>query len=167
MYAEIFRVLKPGGKFGVYEWVMTEKYDNDNLHHRETRIGIEQGDGIAKIVNLPEAKEAFEAAGFEEIFEEDIASRPDPYPWYWTLDSGSWRHAQTFGDLISTFRMTWVGRNFTRYMLSALEFVRIAPPGMVRTSDSLCAAADALVRGGKEGIFTPMYLMVGTKPPRP
>ncbi|CAI4213279.1 unnamed protein product [Parascedosporium putredinis] len=100
VYAEIFRVLKPGGKFGVYEWVMTEKYDNDNLHHRETRIGIEQGDGIAKIVNLPEAKQAFEAAGFEEIFEEDIASRPDPYPWYWTLDSvradGAARNGEDF-----------------------------------------------------------------------
>jgi sterol 24-C-methyltransferase len=37
---------------------------------------------------------------------------------------------------------------------------------MVKTSDSLCAAADALVLGAKEKIFTPMYLMVGRKPER-
>lgn len=28
IYSEIFRVLKPGGIFGVYEWLMTYKYDN-------------------------------------------------------------------------------------------------------------------------------------------
>ena len=30
IYSEIFRVLKPGGVFGVYEWLMTDAYDNDN-----------------------------------------------------------------------------------------------------------------------------------------
>ncbi|KAH7367665.1 S-adenosyl-L-methionine-dependent methyltransferase [Plectosphaerella cucumerina] len=166
VYKEIYRVLKPGGTFGVYEWVMTEKYDNDNIHHRETRINIEQGDGIANMVKASEAVRAIKAAGFELLVNEDMAARPDPIPWYWPLDSGSWRHAQTVGDLLYTFRMTWIGRNVTRCMLSALETMRIAPPGMVKTSDSLCAAADALVLGAKEKIFTPMYLMVGRKPER-
>lgn len=30
IYSQIFRVLKPGGVFGVYEWLMTDAYDNDN-----------------------------------------------------------------------------------------------------------------------------------------
>lgn len=145
---------------------MTEKYDNDNLHHRETRVNIEQGDGIANMVKASEAVRSIKAAGFELLVNEDMAARPDPIPWYWPLDAGSWRHAQTLGDLLYTFRMTWVGRNVTRCMLTALETVRIAPPGMVKTSDSLCAAADALVLGAKEKIFTPMYLMVGRKPAR-
>ncbi|KAL9032421.1 MAG: hypothetical protein Q9214_007977, partial [Letrouitia sp. 1 TL-2023] len=48
-YSEIFRVLKPGGVFGVYEWLMTDQYDNENPHHREIRLGIEQGDGISNM----------------------------------------------------------------------------------------------------------------------
>ena len=36
IYSEIFRVLKPGGVFGVYEWLMTDNYDNDK--NRPARI---------------------------------------------------------------------------------------------------------------------------------
>ena len=49
IYSEIFRVLKPGGVFGVYEWLMTENYNNDDLRHRTIRLGIEQGNGISNI----------------------------------------------------------------------------------------------------------------------
>ena len=164
VYSEIFRVLKPGGVFGVYEWVMTEKYDNDNLRHRETRIGIEQGDGIANMVKASEAVRAIEAAGFELVSHEDLAERPDPIPWYWPLDAGSWRHAQTVGDLLYTFRMTRTGRTLTRLVLTALETVKLAPPGMVKMSDSLATAGDALVLGAKDKIFTPMYFMIARKP---
>lgn len=166
VYTEIFRVLKPGGKFGVYEWVMTDTYDNDNLHHREARLGIEQGNGIANMVKASEALRSIEAAGFDLLLHADMADQGDLIPWYWPLDAGSWRHAQTLGDLMYTFRMTHFGRYFTRYLLVALEAVRLAPPGMVKTSDSLCAGAAALVLGGKEKIFTPMYLMIGRKPVR-
>jgi cyclopropane fatty-acyl-phospholipid synthase-like methyltransferase len=30
VYEQIFKVLKPGGVFGVYEWLMTDNYDNDS-----------------------------------------------------------------------------------------------------------------------------------------
>ena len=38
VYSEIFKVLKPGGVFGVYEWFMTDAYDNDNPRHRSLRL---------------------------------------------------------------------------------------------------------------------------------
>jgi sterol 24-C-methyltransferase len=164
VYSEIFRVLKPGGIFGVYEWVMTERYDNDNMEHRRLRIGIEQGNGIANMVKASEAVRAIRAAGFELLDHEDLADRPDSSPWYWPLDAGSWRHAQTLGDLFYTFRMTYFGRSLTRCVLTALETVRLAPPGMCKMSDSLAEAADALATGGKLKIFTPMYMMIGRKP---
>ncbi|KAG9620219.1 putative ABC transporter, partial [Aureobasidium melanogenum] len=40
----------------------------------------------------------------------------------------------------------------------------MAPSGTAETARELSAAADALVAGGKEGLFTPMYLIVGKKP---
>ena len=41
VYGEMFRVLKPGGMFGVYEWSMTDKYDPCNLEHKQVKEGIE------------------------------------------------------------------------------------------------------------------------------
>ena len=34
-YKEIFRVLKPGGKFACYEWLTTSKYDESNMEHKK------------------------------------------------------------------------------------------------------------------------------------
>jgi sterol 24-C-methyltransferase len=162
-------VLKPGGVFGVYEWVMTEEYDNTDLEHRRIRLGIEEGDGIANMVKSSEALAAMREAGFELLEQEDLAAEEmlangATGPWYWPLDSGSWRHAQSLGDLATTFRMSKVGRVFTHGMISAMEMVRLAPPGTARTSQSLITAAEALVEGGKRKLFTPMFLMVGRKP---
>lgn len=33
VYGEIFRVLKPGGKFAFYEWIVTDAYDKNNKNH--------------------------------------------------------------------------------------------------------------------------------------
>jgi sterol 24-C-methyltransferase len=163
IYSEIFRVLKPGGVFGVYEWLMTENYDNDNLHHREIRLGIEQGDGISNMCKVSEALAAMKTAGFEMIKHEDLAERPDPLPWYFPL-SGELRYIQSVGDIFTIVRMTRWGRTFMHGLVGALETVGIAPKGTKKTADSLALAADCLVAGAREHLFTPMYLMVARKP---
>ncbi|KAL8672344.1 MAG: hypothetical protein Q9168_003197 [Polycauliona sp. 1 TL-2023] len=100
VYSEIFRVLKPGGVFGVYEWLMTDRYDNDNPQHREIRLGIEQGDGISNMVKIDEALEAIQKAGFVLEHHEDLAEREDARPWYYPLD-GDLRMASSVGDVIT------------------------------------------------------------------
>jgi sterol 24-C-methyltransferase len=163
IYSEIFRVLKPGGVFGVYEWLMTDEYDNDNLHHREIRLGIEQGDGISNMCKVSEGIAAMKAAGFDLLHHEDLADRPDPSPWYWPL-SGELRYIQSVGDVFTILRMTKIGRAVAHSFAGLLESVGVAPAGTKKTADSLALAADCLVAGGREHLFTPMYLMVGRKP---
>lgn len=164
IYSEIFRVLKPGGVFGVYEWLMTDKYDNDNPEHREIRLGIEIGDGISNMEKVDVALKAMKAAGFEMEHHEDLADRDeDPAPWYWPL-SGQLKYIQTLGDVPTILRMTKIGRGFVHRFVGALETIGIAPQGTQKTADSLALAADCLVAGGKQKLFTPMYLMVGRKP---
>ncbi|KAL8947405.1 MAG: hypothetical protein Q9222_006313 [Ikaeria aurantiellina] len=163
VYSEIFRVLKPGGVFGVYEWLMTDKYDNDNAHHREVRLGIEQGDGISNMVKIPEALQAIQRAGFVLEQHEDLADRPDARPWYYPLDANL-RMASSIGDVITIARMTSLGRFCVHNLVGVLEMVGIAPKGTRKTANSLGVAADCLVAGGKEKLFTPMYLMVARKP---
>jgi sterol 24-C-methyltransferase len=165
IYSEIFRVLKPGGVFGVYEWLMTDKYDNENPHHREIRLGIEIGDGISNMEKIDVALKAMKAAGFELEHNEDLADREeeDYSPWYWPL-SGQFKYITTLGDIPTILRMTKLGRGFVHRFVGALEIIGLAPKGTQKTADSLALAADCLVAGGQEKLFTPMYLMVGRKP---
>lgn len=163
IYSEIFRVLKPGGVFGVYEWLMTEKYDNDNPRHREIRLGIELGDGISNMEKIPVALDAMRAAGFTLECNEDLADRDDELPWYWPL-SGNMRYMQSVWDFPTIARMTKLGRSIVHRFVGGLEMIGVAPKGTQKTADSLAVAADALVAGGQEKLFTPMYLMVGRKP---
>ncbi|KAF1982301.1 hypothetical protein K402DRAFT_397740 [Aulographum hederae CBS 113979] len=163
IYSQIFRVLKPGGVFGVYEWLMTDAYDNDNPHHREIRLGIEQGDGIANMEKIEVALQAMRAAGFELEMYEDLADRPDALPWYWPL-SGDFRYLQTIWDIPTILRLTKIGRGTVHRFVGILEKFNLAPKGTQKTADSLAVAADCLVAGGREKLFTPMYLMVGRKP---
>jgi len=163
IYSQIFRVLKPGGVFGVYEWLMTDNYDDNNAHHREVRRGIEEGDGISNMVTVKEGLAAIKAAGFELMMHEDLAERPDPLPWYWPL-AGELRYMQSVTDFFTFVRMTYVGRTVVHSVLGLLEKIRLIPHGTMKTADSLALAADCLVAGGKEHLFTPMYLMVARKP---
>ena len=41
VYSEIFRVLKPGGKFAMYEWCLTDKFDPASKAHQDIRHGVE------------------------------------------------------------------------------------------------------------------------------
>lgn len=163
IYSQIFRVLKPGGVFGVYEWLMKDAYDNDNPRHRDIRLGIEQGDGISNMEKVEVALKAMKAAGFELEMHEDLADRPDPFPWYWPL-AGELRYMSSIWDFPTIVRMTKIGRGTVHRFVGALETIGLAPKGTQKTADSLAVAADSLVAGGKEKLFTPMYLMVGRKP---
>ncbi|KAG9245914.1 putative sterol 24-C-methyltransferase [Calycina marina] len=163
IYSEIYRVLKPGGRFGVYEWLMTDNYDNDNMNHREIRLGIEQGDGISNMVKISEGVAAMKAAGFILEVNEDLAKRPDATPWYYPL-AGDFKYMGTIFDLYTIGRMTKVGRGIAHRLMGAMEWAGLAPPGTRKTADSFAVAADCLVAGAKEDLFTPMYLMVGRKP---
>lgn len=166
VYSEIFRVLKPGGKFGVYEWLMTDAYDNSSLDHRRIRLDIEQGNGIAQMFPIKHGLEAIKGAGFELQLNEDLAASDDDAvtaPWYWPIGS-SLKYAQNVGDFLTILRMNTWGRAVMHSIFGVLETMRIAPAGTAKTAESLAKGAEALVEGGQRKLFTPMYLMVGKKP---
>ena len=163
VYSEIFRVLKPGGTFALYEWLMTDSYDPSNAHHREIRLGIEQGNGIANMVPIAEAHVAMKTAGFELKHAEDLSLRPDSIPWYYPI-AGDFRYIGSVWDCFTILRMTKFARGVVHKVLGGLELVHLAPAGSAKTGESLARGADSLVAGAKEGLFTPMYLMIASKP---
>ncbi|GAA5835528.1 hypothetical protein JCM11251_002956 [Rhodosporidiobolus azoricus] len=163
VYGQIFKVLKPGGVFGCYEWCMTDSFDQSNPRHKEVQHGIELGNGIPEMRPIAVARDALKNVGFEIKHEEDLADRGDDVDWWYSL-SGDLSKAQTYWDLLTVWRMTMWGRNITGYAVWWLEKFGIVPKGTHDVQEALKVAADSLVAGAKENLFTPMMLFVAQKP---
>jgi sterol 24-C-methyltransferase len=163
VYSQAYRVLKPGGTFGVFEWVMTDKYEDTNPEHQAIRLGIERGGGIANMMPRQHAVDSIKAAGFVLEHSEDLAERPDQIPWYYPL-AGEFRHVRNIGDMFTVLRKSTLGRRAIESLLTVLETARMAPPGTTETACELSLGADNLVAGGKQGLFTPMFFMIAKKP---
>ncbi|KAI6029674.1 S-adenosyl-L-methionine-dependent methyltransferase [Pisolithus microcarpus] len=163
VYGEIFKVLKPGGVFGVYEWCMTDTWDPSIPSHKELAHQIEFGNGIPEMRPLRLARQAMKNVGFQIEHEEDLADRPDEVPWYYPLE-GDISKAQTAWDYFTVWRMSWSGKLVTHTAIRFMEAVGVLPKGTFEVGESLKVAGDALVKGGQAKLFTPMYLVVCRKP---
>lgn len=153
-FKQIHKILKAGGTFACFEWVLTPLYDANNPEHARIKHEIEKGDGLPGLARQGDVERSMEAAGFVVDKSCDMALDSE-VPWYATLQGrwgsrGEWRH-------------TRAGRFTTQCLVDVLETVRVAPKGTSQTHRMLCAAADALVRGGELGIFTPMMFVRGRK----
>ncbi|KAI0726827.1 S-adenosyl-L-methionine-dependent methyltransferase [Fomitopsis betulina] len=163
VYGEIMKVLKPGGVFGVYEWVMTDSWDPSIPAHKELASRIELGNGIPEMRPLKQARDAMSKVGFTIEHEEDLAERPDEVPWYYPLEGDIFK-AQTAWDYITVWRMSRSGILFTHYGVRILERFGLLPKGTSDVGEALQIASNALVEGGRTKLFTPMYLSICRKP---
>ena len=59
VFSEVYRVLKPGGVFAVYDWLMTDKYDENNAQHRKIKHDIEVKRSTAISIAAPLAAALF------------------------------------------------------------------------------------------------------------
>lgn len=157
VYKQINQKLKPGGRAAFYEWAMTDRYDPTNSEHVKAKEMIEYGNGICELKTTAQIDQAVQDAGFvkEETIDLVHANFGNDHPWFATLQSG-WS--------LSQIRHTKLGRNMVHMMLRTMETFRLAPKGITRTHQILLTGADGLVVGGVSGIFTPMYLVVVSKP---
>lgn len=132
----------------MYEWVMTDRYDESNPEHRKIAYEIELGDGIPKMFSAKVAREALHNVGFEIVEDRDLADEDDEIPWYYPL-TGEWKYVQTLGDLGTFFRTSFFGRKITSTMVTMMEKLGIAPKGSRDVTVALEEAAVGLVAGGK------------------
>ncbi|KAF2261237.1 S-adenosyl-L-methionine-dependent methyltransferase [Lojkania enalia] len=151
VYSEVFRVLKPGGRFGVYEWVMMDPaFDSDNMHHIALRNGIERGNGIPSLRKSGEATDAMRKAGF------------DLEPW-WYFCAGDTKYSQGVTDWARIARMTRLGRVVFDLLLRSLELCRVVRKGTAAMAKEMIHGGDCIAEAGRNGLFTPMFLMIGLK----
>ncbi|RNE99971.1 sterol 24-c-methyltransferase [Trypanosoma rangeli] len=160
-FKEVYRVIKPGSYFVLYEWCVTDKYDPNNEEHRRIIHQIELGDSLPELETAQQVLRALEASGFTVEDSFDVAERFESSPikntaWYAPLQ-GSY-------TTLTGFKSTPVGRWITNKMCHVLEFVGLAPRGTYKTTEILEEAVKGLVLGGEMGIFTPSFFVKARKP---
>ncbi|KAL7309884.1 Delta(24)-sterol C-methyltransferase [Mucor circinelloides] len=157
VYSEIYRVLKPGGRFACYEWCTTDMYDENDISMKKIVHAIELGNSISKLYTTKQCIQALEAVGFKILEQGDMGVvDSSTNPWYNTLKAPD-------GGLRGFLRSS-VGRTYTNTLMTFLNKFSLVPSGVLETSQLLNAAADNLVAGGEMGIFTPMFFFLVEKP---
>lgn len=144
VYAEMYRVLKPGSLYLSYEWVTTEIYNSDDAEHVEVIQGIERGNALPGLRNYSDIAVTAKKVGFEVVKELDLA-KPPARPWWDRLKMGRiayWRN---------------------HIVVMVLETLWIAPKGTIDVHEMLLKTADYLTRGGESGIFSPMHMILCRK----
>jgi sterol 24-C-methyltransferase len=155
LFVEVYRALAPGAWFAGYDWCLTDRYDERDEVQRAIRHDIEQGGGVPALMPCRSLAEALGAAGFEQIECRDLGPCGDPEtPWFLPLT----------GRLsLAGFRHSRAGGWLTHQALHVLETAHVVPRGATAVSRVLRTGADALVRGGRAGIFTPAFFFLARK----
>ncbi|OLY84995.1 Cycloartenol-C-24-methyltransferase [Smittium mucronatum] len=161
VYKEMFRVLKPGGTFAIYEWCSTKDYDPENSKQKEIISRIEYGNGLPKLFSTDQCLKAVEKCGFELQSAKDLSviSVEGNVPWYVDL----FQDYYNFSSIRAMLR-TKIGAFFIQNSLTFLTYIKLIPKSATEINNLLYEAADACVQGSKNNIFTPMYLVVAKKP---
>jgi sterol 24-C-methyltransferase len=156
VFRELFRVLKPGGKFACYEWVMTKKFDARNAAHAEARLNIEAGNGIAELGDARAVTDALRRAGFVVDECADLATTSQE-EWYlpskgefpWTLQS--WKSSSI--GFVVLFLALWFQ-----------HLVGLVDHTVFKGLKTITRGPLGLVRAAELDIFTPMLFVLCTKP---
>ncbi|SMR51685.1 unnamed protein product [Zymoseptoria tritici ST99CH_3D1] len=160
-YSEVWRVLKPGGKLGFLDWVITDKYDGENEKHRKIRSEIEKGGAVPFMTTVGSHVEKLEGAGFRMLIEEDRATaKANPIPWWWALDG---KHATTMRDRFMAWRMGEKPFKCIWYLAKVMNAMHLLHPSRMQALETVSMCVYSCRDGGKEGIFSPMHLFVCEK----
>ena len=157
VYAEAFRILKPGCRFATYEYSLTDRFNAGNSDHQRIIADLEFGGGIPEIPRQHEIDAGLIRAGFELLEARDLTAEGRyGIPWYQPLIGSR--------TSFTGFRRSVPGRKLTNVLLWFLEQMQIIPKGTARVTALLNLSADAHAIAGKLGIFTPEYFVLARKP---
>lgn len=159
VFDQVYRVLKPGGTFASYEWVLCDdKFDGKNKDHLNIKYEVEKGNALPDLITDKECIDNFKQSGFEIICAEDLdktSREKGQIPWHSSIQAKC---------SVENIQHTWCGAAFTHYLTWVLETLSLAPKGTFRTHQILQIARSGLVQAGDLQIFTPMFLVVARKP---
>jgi len=153
-FKELFRVLKPGGKFLTAQYCLLKDYDEKNLEHRDIIRRIDNTNGCYCAGNtIEKTTKALEASGFKIQKAFDAFEDQGDVPFHEVFVS------KTGGRFFGT-RM---GRFITTNALKVGEALRILPKGTVEVQNMLIGAAESFTEAGERKLITPGYVYICTK----
>lgn len=163
VYKEIWRVLKPGAPFGFHDWVMTDEFDESDRKHRHTRNEIELGNGITNMPLLKDVRSGLKEVGFRVVEDENMAHASYRRPWYYG-PAGAWWWAVDWADFKKVFLMSDFSIAVNALILKALVLCGKLSPDIAGSIETMRLCCRSVAKGGKMGIFTPMWVFITKKP---
>lgn len=149
VYAEVYRVLKPGAYFAVYEAVSKPNFDPKNKRHVEIINSLVYGNGIPDMRTWKEAEETGKKVGFKLHFSYDAGeASPVLAPW--------WERPR---NLVNTGVIA-----YTKFAIRVLDNIGVLPRDYAKFAKCVGDCIPDAVDSGELGIFTPMYVYVWQKP---
>ncbi|KAI6176393.1 Methyltransferase type 11 domain containing protein [Aphelenchoides bicaudatus] len=153
IFKEIARVLKPGGRFVVYDLVKTSNYDESCKEHVKTVKSLEYACGMPSLHFRDELIEKAQQTGLPLLNCTDLSEevgRPFHY---------SFSKSQTFMWMINS---KTIGR-----LIKVAQFLKIMPKGFYLFNKVfLSGTVSNIVKGGKLGILSGSEILVFQKHPK-
>merc|ERR1712125_104109 len=81
-FAEVSRVLKPGGKLVSYEILLSDKYDPNDSEHKALVENISYSTCMPPLWSADAFRKAAKQAGLREGKEVDLCDPENDEPWY-------------------------------------------------------------------------------------
>lgn len=156
---EAYRLLKPGGTVGAWQWMLKDTFDCNNEEHMELKRGMEYGGGLSNLNKPHERIEEFKLAGLvvtESFDMMDAAKRIGWKHWSIPLINGH--------DMFTTFTSSYIGRRITSSVVYVAESLGLAEPGTVKISLMMEHCGYCAAEAGKLDIFTPLWFNKAYKP---
>lgn len=143
MCAEIFRILKPGARFSMLDWVSFPAYDPDNEEHVALMRRVKPLIGAVGTPTPKLLEEALTDAGFT-VERSDNAS----------LDGLQAPLIETVDTYFRTMRQVILG----------LVKIRVLPPHFKTLINRLCLDGEAFVEMDYKRLITTSYRIIAQKP---
>eukprot|EP00440_Ansanella_granifera_P047860 gb/GFBE01051840.1/.p1 GENE.gb/GFBE01051840.1/~~gb/GFBE01051840.1/.p1 ORF type:complete len:366 (+),score=97.32 gb/GFBE01051840.1/:1-1098(+) len=150
VFAEVSRLLKPGGTFLSYEILVTDKYDPSNAEHKEYVSNISTCTCMPPLWPAQAMRDAARKAGLVPIVEEDIGAVANARPWYTCFTSNGLYYILICPLLVKFFQLA--------------EAVRLLPPAFSDWFENLLIhPAVDFVRAGRLEIISGTVMMTWKK----
>jgi 24-methylenesterol C-methyltransferase len=150
VYAEIFRVLKPGGVFLTNEFVLGPGFDPRNARHVHLVAELCRRSGLPELRPPSAAEAAGRAVGFEVVSSVDMVAANQRIagtrPWYRRFEELRW-HAR-----------------ISRAVIALLDTLRLLPRGLNQVHADLVNLNEVLIQCGRDNLLIPMHWITFRKP---
>lgn len=148
--SEIYRVLRPGGRFVAYCLCKSKSFEADSPEHCQLTGDFEYSTGMPSLQSVQGIVGAAERCGLRCVAEEDLSNGDLTWYSYWVRNP----------------LLSWAVSSRMIYgMAKSAEIIGILPPGFARFNDTfLSGTLRHIIRGGKLGILTGSALLTFEKP---